>query len=69
MKVALANVGIAIAANPTILAPRGVLEQPWPAASAWLHLVVVPGPVPRSLGFRARRCLPKTDYPLRRRNA
>jgi hypothetical protein len=65
MKVAVANVGIAIAANPTILAPRGVLEQPWPAASAWPHLGVIPEPFPkvcpRSLGFPARRCRPKTD--------
>jgi hypothetical protein len=41
MKVAVANVGIAIAANPTILAPRGVLEQRRPAASAWPQLRII----------------------------
>ena len=47
MKTAVANVGIAIAANVTMLAPRRVLEQPWPAASAWPHLRVIPEPVPQ----------------------
>jgi hypothetical protein len=47
MKVAVANAGIA--ANPTILAPRGVLEQRRPAASAWPHLGVIPEPFPKGL--------------------
>ena len=50
MKTAVANVGIAIAANVTMLAPRRVLGQPWAAASAWPRLGVIPEPVPRESG-------------------
>jgi hypothetical protein len=47
MKTAVANVGIAIAADVTMLASRRALEQPWAPASVWPHLGVIPEPVPQ----------------------
>lgn len=56
MQIVVANVGITIAANVTMLVPLGesgarrVLEQPRPAASTWPHPGVVPEPAPQESG-------------------